>query len=43
MFVTLIDNKIMLSWGDDGSLLDSLNGDVEYNLKLFDNRIKILR
>ncbi|XP_058837943.1 DENN domain-containing protein 5B isoform X2 [Topomyia yanbarensis] len=46
MFVTLIDNKIMLSWGDDGgngSSLDSLNGDVEYNLKLFDNRIKILR
>ncbi|XP_065078318.1 DENN domain-containing protein 5B isoform X3 [Ochlerotatus camptorhynchus] len=43
MFVTLIDNKIMLAWGDDGSLLDSLNGDVEYNLKLFDNRIKILR
>ncbi|XP_053684603.1 DENN domain-containing protein 5B [Sabethes cyaneus] len=46
MFVTLIDNKIMLSWGDDGgngSSLDSLNGDVEYNLKLFDNRIRILR
>uniref|UniRef100_A0A1Q3F815 Ras signaling inhibitor st5 n=1 Tax=Culex tarsalis TaxID=7177 RepID=A0A1Q3F815_CULTA len=46
MFVTLIDNKIMMSWGDDGSggcSLDSLNGDVEYNLKLFDNRIKILR
>ncbi|XP_038107326.1 DENN domain-containing protein 5B isoform X2 [Culex quinquefasciatus] len=46
MFVTLIDNKIMMSWGDDGGggcSLDSINGDVEYNLKLFDNRIKILR
>ncbi|XP_058466910.1 DENN domain-containing protein 5B isoform X3 [Malaya genurostris] len=46
MFVTLIDNKIMLSWGDDGGngcSLDSLNGDVEYNLKLFDNRIRILK
>ncbi|XP_052890576.1 DENN domain-containing protein 5B [Anopheles moucheti] len=46
MFATLIDNKIMLSWGDDLNgcqLVDSLNGDMEYSLKLFDSRIKILR
>ncbi|XP_055601274.1 DENN domain-containing protein 5B isoform X2 [Uranotaenia lowii] len=52
MFVTLIDNKIMLSWSDEssngghsmvGNSLDSMNGDVEYNLKLFDNRIRILK
>ncbi|XP_058055954.1 DENN domain-containing protein 5A [Anopheles bellator] len=50
MFATLIDNKIMLSWCDDsqngsssGHLLDCLNGDTEYSLRLFDSRIKILR
>ncbi|XP_058173440.1 DENN domain-containing protein 5B [Anopheles ziemanni] len=36
MFATLIDNKIMLSWGDEVN-------DMEYCLKLFDSRIKILR
>uniref|UniRef100_A0A182J8D9 Uncharacterized protein n=1 Tax=Anopheles atroparvus TaxID=41427 RepID=A0A182J8D9_ANOAO len=46
MFATLIDNKIMLAWGDDVNgcqLLDTLNGDMEYSLKLFDSRIRILR
>uniref|UniRef100_A0AAG5DPM2 UDENN domain-containing protein n=1 Tax=Anopheles atroparvus TaxID=41427 RepID=A0AAG5DPM2_ANOAO len=46
MFATLIDNKIMLAWGDDVNgcqLLDTLNGDMEYSLKLFDARIRILR
>ncbi|XP_077285718.1 DENN domain containing pinstripe [Arctopsyche grandis] len=32
MFATLIDNKIMSSWGD-----------IDENVQLFDNRIKILR
>lgn len=33
MFATLIDNKIMSTW----------DGDVDANLRLFDNRIKLLR
>lgn len=37
MFATLIDNKIMSAWGGSGSEID------DRNLKLFDNRIKILR
>ncbi|XP_059607628.1 DENN domain-containing protein 5B isoform X1 [Phlebotomus argentipes] len=36
MFATLIDNKIMSAWADEGEEVDS-------NLKLFDDRIKLLR
>lgn len=35
MFATLIDNKIMSAWSD--------TTETDYNLKLFDTRIKILR
>uniref|UniRef100_A0A1B0C827 DENN domain-containing protein 5B n=2 Tax=Lutzomyia longipalpis TaxID=7200 RepID=A0A1B0C827_LUTLO len=36
MFATLIDNKIMSAWTEEGD-------EVDYNLKLFDDRIKLLR